>query len=83
MKKRFDIYQMVTGTRKMKEGTKVNYDGDAIDDQVKFGCGFDDPREHLVVNQVYTIDKIIIHTWYTEIYLKEIPGKKFNSVHFK
>lgn len=66
----------------IKKGQKVKYNGDVCDEQVRWGCG-DDPRKHLVINEVYTIDKIIIHDWYTEIYLKEIPGKKFNQVFFK
>lgn len=65
----------------MKKGTKIIYQ-DATDEQVRWGDG-DDPRIHLVFNEVYTIEKIIIHSWHTKIYLKEIPGKKFNSLFFK
>lgn len=66
----------------MKKGQKVKYTGKASDEQVNWGEN-DDPRIHLVTNKDYTIDNIIIHSWHTKISLKEIPGKEFNSLHFK
>lgn len=66
----------------MKKGTKVTYCQRGDNDQVRWGAG-DDPRIHLVFNEVYTIEKIIILSWNTQLYLKEIPGKKFNDVFFK
>ena len=37
----------------------------------------------LVKGQVYEVEKINISSWISAIWLKEFPGKKFNTVHFK
>ena len=37
----------------------------------------------LVKGQVYEVEKINIGSWISAIWLKEFPGKKFNTVHFK
>jgi len=66
----------------MEKGQKVTYYQRGDDEQVRWGEG-DDPRIHLVFKEVYTIEEIIIHSWNTELHLKEIPGKRFNSVFFK
>lgn len=66
----------------MTKGTKIIYQGNATDAQVKWGDG-DDPRIHLIFNRVYTIEKIKIHSWYTEVHLLEMPGMKFNMIYFK
>lgn len=64
----------------MKTNDAVIFIG-ASDEQVAWG-GNDDPRKHLVSGESYTIDRIETHNWHTKIYLKEFPGKKFNSVCF-
>ena len=40
-------------------------------------------RKYLKPGKAYTIDKMIVHNWSTEMYLKEFPGISFNSVHFE
>jgi len=45
--------------------------------------GHDDAEKcGLEVGFVYTVSEVETHTWHTKIYLKEFPGKKFNSVCF-
>ena len=40
-------------------------------------------RKHLKVGATYTVERTEIHSWSTSVYLKEVPGVGFNSVHFK
>ena len=60
-----------------KEGTKVKYTGEG---------GYDHHKEyankHLKVGEIYTIDYTDVGGWHTDVYLKEVPDKAFNSVHF-
>jgi hypothetical protein len=35
------------------------------------------------LGNTYEVNKIKEHDWYTEISLKEVPNKTFNSVHFE
>ena len=37
----------------------------------------------LEIGKEYTISNIIVHSWYTEVYLEEFPNIAFNSVVFK
>ena len=37
----------------------------------------------LTVDKVYNMTYIDVHSWYTEVYLSEFPGKTFNSVLFE
>lgn len=60
---------------------KVIYRGDATESQVNYGSN-DDPRGILVPGQAYEIDGIEVHSFYTQIRVKEYPEKQFNSVHF-
>ncbi len=50
-------------------------------------CGYDSDREQVAklldVNKTYTIVKRHVHSSSTEVWLKEVPGKSFNSVHFE
>ncbi len=50
-------------------------------------AGYDSDKRkaeaHLVLNQVYTIARTVVHDWSTDVYLKEIPDVRFNSVFFK
>lgn len=43
------------------------------------GCdkGTDD-----MIGQQYAVDRIEVHSWHTKVYLREIPGRAFNSVSF-
>lgn len=49
-----------------------------------FGTNYDkkNAREHLTLNQVYTVDGTMVHSFETDIYLVEIPDIWFNSVQF-
>lgn len=42
----------------------------------------DNAHEHLTVGNEYTVEKVDVHSWHTKVFLKEIPGKAFNSVQF-
>lgn len=42
-------------------------------------------KEHnhlLEVGKTYSLEDVDVHGWHTEVYLKEFPGKSFNSVLF-
>ncbi len=66
---------------KITKGSKVKFMG-ATDEQVSWGAN-DDPRGLLEEGNVYTVETVETHRWHTKYYLKEFPGKKFNSVSFK
>ena len=66
----------------MNVGSKVKFMG-ADDGQVSWGGGNDDPRDHLVPGDVYTITNVEMHKWHTKIMLKNLPNLKFNSVSFE
>ena len=40
-------------------------------------------RKNLVPNQTYTVDRTKVHDWHTDVFLREVPGVRFNSVHFE
>lgn len=40
-------------------------------------------NKYLVIGQVYTIDHTEVDSWHTDVYLKEFPEVKFNSVFFE
>ncbi len=52
-----------------------------------FDAGYDYDKnvaiEHLELNKDYTVDYTIVHSWSTEVFLKEIPKISFNSVFFE
>lgn len=35
------------------------------------------------IGEIYTIDKVVVGSFYSNVYLMEFPGKKFNSVFFR
>lgn len=37
----------------------------------------------LEVGETYTVENVEVHSWHTLVYLKEFPGKEFNSVVFE
>ncbi len=37
----------------------------------------------LNLGEVYTIEKIEVHSWHTKVFLKEFPGVEFNSAWFE
>lgn len=39
-------------------------------------------KKYLVVGKTYTVDHTDVSSWHTDVYLQEIPGIAFNSVHF-
>lgn len=51
------------------------------ENQIRWGNNAD-PRDILKLGQFYEIDRIDVHSQSTGIFLKEFPGKKFNSVWF-
>lgn len=36
----------------------------------------------LTIDEVYTVEKTIIHSWSSDVFLKEFPGEPFNTVLF-
>ena len=66
-----------------ESGTKVKYiEENPSKAQIRWG-GNVDPTGFLVVGMDYTIDKLIRKSSHTKVFLKEFPGKQFNSVWFE
>lgn len=77
-------------------GTRVRYVGNGVwneenedydycdpsTESIKWG-NHDDPRGVLVFGKEYTIRHTEVHSWHTKVYLKQHPGKRFNSVWFE
>src|ERR1043165_1067316 len=40
-------------------------------------------NKHLKVGCIYTIERTDVQDWSTDVWIKEVPGVRFNSVHFK
>ena len=40
-------------------------------------------KELIEIGKPYTVEKTVVHTWHTEVYLKEFPGISFNSIFFR
>jgi len=57
--------------------TRVRYTGHG---------GYDHDKRHankfLTVDAIYTIERTEVGDWHTDVFLKEVPGEVFNSVHF-
>ena len=62
-----------------ERGSKVR----AVDLDAGFEHDSKQAKELLVEGQVYEVEKINIGGWISTIWLKEIPGEKFNTVHFE
>lgn len=59
----------------------AKYLGDVIDAQISWG-NHTDPRNILEVKKLYEVTRVSVHTSHTKIFLKDFPGKSFNSVWF-
>ena len=61
-----------------KEGHKVKFTSPNA------GYEYDQKQAetHLLVDGIYTVERTEVHNFSTDVYLKEVPGQKFNSVHF-
>lgn len=55
----------------------------AVDLDAGFAHDSKQANDLLVKGQVYEVEKVNIGGWTSAIWLKEFPGKKFNTVHFK
>lgn len=40
-------------------------------------------KQYLKLNKVYTVGSTYVVGWHTDVYLQEIQGVAFNSVHFE
>lgn len=49
-------------------------------------CGYDSDikfaARHLTAGREYTVEATDVHSFHTNVLLKEVPGILFNSVHF-
>ena len=54
-----------------------------IDIGIAFAEDDDYARKYLKMGKIYTVEKTEVHSWHTNYFLIEIPGKGFNSIHFK
>lgn len=65
------------------EGTKVKFiEESASIAQIRWG-GNDDPNGVLEVGEEYTVDHTDVRSSHTKLFLKEFPGKQFNTVWFE
>lgn len=39
-------------------------------------------RKFLEEGKTYTVERTVVDAWHTDVYLQEVPGEAFNSVHF-
>lgn len=60
---------------------KVKYTG-ASEEQITFFLT-QESRGVLVEGELYEVDRIEEHSWHTRVYLKDYPGRGFNSVCFE
>ena len=51
------------------------------DSQVRWGS-HEDPKNLLEYGKEYELECAEVHSWHTKIFLKDFPGKSFNSVWF-
>lgn len=63
-----------------KSGDRVIYLGSS-EEQVNWGDN-DDPNKVLLEGCIYYVEKVEVHSWHTELTLRNICGK-FNSVSFE
>ena len=40
-------------------------------------------KKHLKLGNTYTVEETKVHSFYTDVFLQEVPGVRFNSVFFK
>jgi len=64
----------------MKKGDKVKFIG-CSESQIRWGTN-DDPKDKLIIEEIYIIDEVEIHSWHTKVELVGIKGS-FNSVCFE
>jgi hypothetical protein len=61
-------------------GTKVTVSEKSIRNGTDYNK--DTARIHLKVGDIYTVDMTQISAWYTDVWVNEFPGIRFNSVQF-
>lgn len=44
--------------------------------------GDDHASEFLTAGKIYHVDRIVVHSWHTQVALKEFPDQWFNSIAF-
>ena len=61
---------------------KVKYNVKEADKASKQWGGHSDPNGLLEFGKEYELERAEVHSWHTKIFLKDFPGKSFNSVWF-
>lgn len=74
------IRRLVEKLKRARQARWATYLG-ASDSQVAFGRNTD-PRSYLTVGRRYQVDRVVVHDSVTDVYLKDYPGKGFNSACF-
>ena len=64
------------------EKKKLRFNGVDCKEQISWG-GHVDPKGLLVKGKTYDLDRYEVHSYHTKTFLKEFPGKSFNSVWFE
>lgn len=61
-----------------KNGDKVKF----TNPKAGYDSDIEKTKKYLKLGEVYTIEKTEVDSWFTHVWLKEIPEVYFNSVHF-
>ena len=64
-----------------KPGAKITVTSQSIHNGTEENKG--DAALYLKPKRQYTLKKIVVHDWHTDVWISEIPGVKFNSVQFE
>lgn len=73
---RYEIVHQLGKTEVLSEKVKC------ISDYENNWGSCDPIKGNLKVGETYTVDRVEVHSWHTKVWLKELPNKVFNSVHF-
>ena len=74
-----EIVNELGNTAPLKENIKVK----CISDYENNWGNCDPIKDNLEVGNTYIVAKVEVHSWHTKVWLKEVSGKVFNSVHFQ
>jgi len=64
-----------------KEGHRIT----VTDETINYGYNHhkETANKYLKAGNIYTVDHTDVDGWHTDVYIKEVPGVAFNSIHFE
>jgi hypothetical protein len=70
---------MTTEPEKLRKGSRLRF----IEKYpIAWGCPLENAKL-LKLGNCYIVERIEVHSWHTKVFLKNYPGKDFNSAWFK